>query len=404
MQSAASTLFSTYASYAASMMLIRTMANDLVPSPVRTYLQSALHRFIAPVSNQITIIVDERYGGISRNQVFDAAEVYLATKINPNTERFKVGKTPKQKNLNISLEKGEEILDRFDNNLELKWRFQSAEPQNKNVHGNEKRFFELNFDKKFKDRVLNEYLPFVLAKSKEIKDSVDKVVKLYTRDCPRVGHNDGGGGGGGGGGGVWGSINLDHPATFDTLAMDPKLKKAIIDDLESMEMQDRQTGYEQLYDSRRKLTLSGLLNFIDGLWSSCGDERIIIFTTNYRERLDPTLLRPGRMDMHIHMSYCTSQGFRLLASNYLDIQDHHMLFGEIEDLIANLEVTPAEIAEELMKSEDADVALAGVVNFLKRKKMEGNEIMQHKAKGLEVVQEENGLEMPKTKRLKIGNL
>ncbi len=63
MQSAASTLFSTYASYAASMMLIRTMANDLVPSPVRTYLRSALHRFFPPVSNQITIVVDERYDG-----------------------------------------------------------------------------------------------------------------------------------------------------------------------------------------------------------------------------------------------------------------------------------------------------------------------------------------------------
>ncbi|CAH9107101.1 unnamed protein product, partial [Cuscuta epithymum] len=54
--------------------------------------------------------------------------------------------------------------------------------------------------------------------------------------------------------------------------------------------------------NRDAVTLSGLLNFIDGLWSSCGDERIIIFTTNHKERLDPALLRPGRMDVHIHMS------------------------------------------------------------------------------------------------------
>ena len=33
------------------------------------------------------------------------------------------------------------------------------------------------------------------------------------------------------------------------------------------------------------MTLSGLLNFVDGLWSSCGDERIIIFTTNHIEKL-----------------------------------------------------------------------------------------------------------------------
>lgn len=30
-----------------------------------------------------------------------------------------------------------------------------------------------------------------------------------------------------------------------------------------------------------KVTLSGLLNFIDRLWSSCGSERLIVFTTNY---------------------------------------------------------------------------------------------------------------------------
>lgn len=78
------------------------------------------------------------------------------------------------------------------------------------------------------------------------------------------------------------------------------------------------------------------------------------------------------MDMHIHMSYCTFQGFKLLASNYLDINNHHGLFGQIEGLMENTKVTPAEVAEELMKSEDADIALFGVVNFLERKKMEAN--------------------------------
>ncbi|KAH7857959.1 hypothetical protein Vadar_018340 [Vaccinium darrowii] len=390
MQSALSTLFSAYASFAALMMLIRSMANDLVPSPVRTYLQSLLHYF-APVSKQITIVVDEHYGGISRNQVYDAVEVYLGTKINPDTERFKVGKTPKQKSLNISVDKGVEIIDRFDNNFELKWRFVSVEPQNQNGYRDEKCFFEVSFNKKFKDRVLNEYFPFILAKSKEIKDKVDKVVKLYTRNRSYSDDDSHGG---------WGSINLDHPATFETLAMDPELKKAIKDDLDSAEMQDR-TATEQPYDPRNKLTLSGMLNFIDGLWSSCGDERIIIFTTNYKERLDPALLRPGRMDMHIHMSYCTSQGFKLLASNYLDIHDH-LLFGEIEDLMANVKVTPAEIAEELMKSEDADVALAGVVSFLKCKKTDGKEIEEDKANGLEVLQEENFLESAKNKE--VGSL
>ncbi|CAI9105845.1 OLC1v1004862C1 [Oldenlandia corymbosa var. corymbosa] len=69
---------------------------------------------------------------------------------------------------------------------------------------------------------MDEYLPFVLQKAEEIKDS-EKVIKLYTRDCPYIDED---------GNGFWGSITLDHPASFETLAMEPEMKKAIMDDLE----------------------------------------------------------------------------------------------------------------------------------------------------------------------------
>jgi len=48
-----------------------------------------------------------------------------------------------------------------------------------------------------------------------------------------------------------------------------------------------------------KVTLSGVLNFIDGLWSACGGERIIVFTTNHLEKLDLVLIQRGRMDKHV---------------------------------------------------------------------------------------------------------
>ncbi|GKC58723.1 AAA+ ATPase domain-containing protein, partial [Tanacetum coccineum] len=120
-------------------------------------------------------------------------------------------------------------------------------------------------------------------------------------------------------------------------------------------------------------SLSGLLNFIDGLWSCCGDERIIIFTTNHKERLDPALLRPGRMDVHIHMSYLTTDGFNTLAANYLNI-DHHWRFREIKQLIECKKVTPAEVAEELMKSDNVEAVLEGLVNFLKRKRIDEDDV------------------------------
>jgi chaperone BCS1 len=116
--------------------------------------------------------------------------------------------------------------------------------------------------------------------------------------------------------------------------------------------------------------IRGLLNFIDGLWSTSGEERVIIFTTNYKDRLAPTLLRPGRMDMHIYMGYCGWEAFKTLARNYFLVDDHAR-FPEIQELLSEVEVTPAEVSEMLLRSEDPDVALQEFVEFLKDKKKQG---------------------------------
>ncbi|XP_043704601.1 AAA-ATPase ASD, mitochondrial-like [Telopea speciosissima] len=104
---------------------------------------------------------------------------------------------------------------------------------------------------------------------------------------------------------------------------------------------------EKSKDKDSKVTLSGLLNFIDGLWSACAGERLIVFTTNYVEKLDPALIRRGRMDKHIEMSYCNYEGFKVLAKNYLDL-DSHPLFETIHGLMNETQITPADVAENLM--------------------------------------------------------
>lgn len=43
------------------------------------------------------------------------------------------------------------------------------------------------------------------------------------------------------------------------------------------------------------VTFSGFLNALDGVAS--GEERIVFLTTNHVERLDPALIRPGRVDL-----------------------------------------------------------------------------------------------------------
>ncbi|CAA7046984.1 unnamed protein product [Microthlaspi erraticum] len=132
-----------------------------------------------------------------------------------------------------------------------------------------------------------------------------------------------------------------------------------------------------------KVTLSGLLNFVDGLWSSCVEERIIVFTTNHKEKLDPALLRPGRMDVHILMDYCTPVVFKKLAALYLGIEEHD-LFEPIGKMFLEVKATPAEITEQLMVSKNPDVTLKGLVEFLEGKKMskesEGSEIKETEAR------------------------
>ncbi|CAN6172721.1 unnamed protein product [Urochloa humidicola] len=123
-------------------------------------------------------------------------------------------------------------------------------------------------------------------------------------------------------------------------------------------------------DDERKVTLSGVLNFIDGLWSACGGERIVVFTTNHTDRLDPALIRPGRMDKHIEMSYCCFEAFRFLAKNYLAVDDHP-LFDDVATLLQEVDITPADVAEFLTPKcagDDESSCLAALVEALQEAK------------------------------------
>lgn len=58
-------------------------------------------------------------------------------------------------------------------------------------------------------------------------------------------------------------------------------------------------------DGPKQITLSGLLNAIDGVAAQEG--RIIFMTTNYIHRLDEALIRPGRVDMQYHLDKASKQ-------------------------------------------------------------------------------------------------
>ncbi|XP_058213282.1 AAA-ATPase At3g50940-like [Rhododendron vialii] len=456
------TIISAAASAAATAMVVRSVAKDLIPHEFQHALFVRLRQFLSTFSNEVTLIIDE-YEGLYPNHLFQAAETYLGTVITPDTKRFRASKPEKENQIKVSMEKDEELTDSSFGGFRIRWRLSCKKTPGSYIaypddyhrgsfQKSEARFFELFFHKKTKDKVINEYLPYILEKSRILKEE-QRTLKLWTLKNDR--------GMGGPSRKPWQSVNLDHPSTFDTLAMELDAKKTIMADLQrfvkrkefyrrvgkawkrgyllygppgtgkssliaavanylnfdvydleltavgsnselrnllistanqsvlvvedidcSIELQDRmkaaakkaaakgrdpfQYGYG--YDPGSSgVTLSGLLNFIDGLWSSCGDERIIIFTTNHKEKLDPALLRPGRMDVHIHMSYCTPCGFKMLAQNYLGISEHP-LFMEIEQLMVMKKVTPAEVGEQLLKNEEAESALRGLIEFLEEKK------------------------------------
>jgi mitochondrial chaperone BCS1 len=65
------------------------------------------------------------------------------------------------------------------------------------------------------------------------------------------------------------------------------------------------------------VTLSGLLNALDGVSSREG--RVLFLTTNHPERLDPALVRPGRVDRKIELGHATpDQARRLFLWFYRD--------------------------------------------------------------------------------------
>lgn len=176
----------------------------------------------------------------------------------------------------------------------------------------------------------------------------------------------------------------DIDCSLDLTGQRKKTKEKDDDDQSDKEkdpVSKKKKEAEEERKSDSKVTLSGLLNFIDGLWSACGGERIIVFTTNYVDKLDPALIRRGRMDKHIELSYCCFEAFKVLAKNYLELESHEM-FGKIEELLGETKMTPADVAENLMPmsdEEDEEDCLKRLIEGLETAKEEARKKTEEEA-------------------------
>ena len=79
-------------------------------------------------------------------------------------------------------------------------------------------------------------------------------------------------------------------------------------------------------DEGQGVTLSGLLNVIDGVGAQ--EDRVFIMTTNHMKKLDPALIRPGRVDRKVEFQ---------LADRELTTQMYRFMFEQLSDVPSGVE-------------------------------------------------------------------
>jgi chaperone BCS1 len=125
---------------------------------------------------------------------------------------------------------------------------------------------------------------------------------------------------------------------------DEKLAKAIadipchsmvvIEDVDCVTASKQRLGTTKSEERVLGVTLSGLLNCLDGLKVPHG--LLFFLTTNHPEKLDPALIRPGRVDFKLGFTYATPEQKQEYFTKFLkspapeDILDSKVTMAEVQ--------------------------------------------------------------------------
>ena len=123
------------------------------------------------------------------------------------------------------------------------------------------------------------------------------------------------------------------------------------------------------------VTFSGLLNALDGV--GAGEERLLFMTTNHIERLDPALIRPGRVDVIHEIGHASEAQIRKLFRNFYPEAAGRV--GEFSDALKGCKLSMALLQSYLMLHRNsADKACEQAANFARglREAAEANVPMQ----------------------------
>jgi hypothetical protein len=121
---------------------------------------------------------------------------------------------------------------------------------------------------------------------------------------------------------------------------EPEIEKKTDSDKENNKNKDKEKEKEEEIS---KLTLSGLLNALDGVFQCHG--RILIMTTNHPEVLDSALIRPGRIDSKYLFNNCNKDQIRGLYEMFFNKPADN----EQIDSIKNDDYSPAHITSIFLR-------------------------------------------------------
>jgi len=117
-----------------------------------------------------------------------------------------------------------------------------------------------------------------------------------------------------------------------------KNKKMSVDEWEKIERQKQK---------KSTITLSGLLNVIDGLFTCHG--RILIMSTNHPEILDSALIRPGRIDCKFLFDNCDSEQIGKLYEMFFNQELTENNKKQLEKININNKYSPAQITSIFLR-------------------------------------------------------
>ena len=118
-------------------------------------------------------------------------------------------------------------------------------------------------------------------------------------------------------------------------------------DNKTQKMQRMLKKLNEAKSSSERLTLGFLLNLLDGVLEVPG--RILIMTTNYPDRLDKALIRPGRIDLIIDFKKTTCETIREMYKHFYDLSPEYLADCDFSRIV-DYQYSPAEVNQVFFKN------------------------------------------------------